>query len=184
MNFYDNYASEAKQYAVFPVDRSLEYTVLGLVGEVGELISAMGSLEFENLATDPVTYMAAFKHRKDEEGDVWWYLAAVADAIEAPFSLVCDEEKNSQPQDIELDEICFQLGKAIGDVAGAAKKSLRDDNGVLTAARAEKILNGLVDIADILMTISSNHRAVMTANLNKLEARKRAGTIKGDGDNR
>jgi NTP pyrophosphatase (non-canonical NTP hydrolase) len=188
VNFYDDYAAQAKQYAIFPIDRSLEYTTLGLAGELGEFIECL----LEDTDSFPGTPEEAssraggiLEHLADEAGDVWWYAAALADALEEPFSRIVSNPDlpNYRPDANTLASLACQLGI----IAGAVKKSIRDDNGALTLDRKVKIIMALRQLCYDLICfdwIGGGHKAVMTRNLNKLESRKQRNVIAGDGDNR
>ena len=173
MNFYENYASEAKQYAVFPRDVSLTYTLIGLVGEIGEMLPEMISA-FSGEKYDP-------EHLKDEQGDVWWYIANFCEAADIAFWRVCEE---NDPTLLGKNEIISTLAAGFGTVCGAVKKSIRDDKGVFAEKRKATTYRGLANIVCAMKAMNPEYKKVMTSNLNKLESRKRRGTIQGDGDNR
>ena len=184
MNFYDNYAMQAKQYAVFPLDRSLEYAALGLAGEVGELMEAVYQHVFQvRLHLDR---FETWDHRRSEEGDVWWYLAAVCDAADIPFSIVelATAPETSIENRATIDDMYMSLGRGLKHISGAVKKTIRDDGGYFSSKRKDAVIEGVMQIASSLKWLSADYKAIMIANLNKLEDRKRNGTIKGDGDNR
>ena len=182
LNYYNVYAAEARMYAVFPVDRSLEYTALGLGGEAYELLELLAASTFHDDAFEAEV--------RSESGDCWWYAAAIADALDTPFSRVADFGRVEAQADQDL---IYHLSRDLKTILGATKKSIRDDGGKVTAERKAKILSALTGVCMTLKAVAASYesdgfyypeRSVMEANLNKLEARKRAGTIKGDGDHR
>lgn len=74
----NQYQREALMTAVYPLDRDLEYTVLGLCSEAGELAGKLKKVIRDNdgdLSSEHVRQM------RDEAGDVLWYVAAVCDAL-------------------------------------------------------------------------------------------------------
>ena len=79
------------------------------------------------------------------------------------------------------------LGEA-GEVQGKIKKVLRDDDGILTAERRDQIIDELSDVlwycAQMATELNTTLGDVALRNLEKLSARKKAGTIKGSGDKR
>jgi NTP pyrophosphatase (non-canonical NTP hydrolase) len=75
-----------------------------------------------------------------------------------------------------------------GEIANKVKKILRDDQGVLTAEKADAIEKELGDvlwyIARVATEIGSDLNEIATANLAKLRDRADRGVIQGSGDNR
>lgn len=80
------------------------------------------------------------------------------------------------------------LAGEAGEVADQVKKSIRDDNGVITQERAEKILHELGDVVWYVTAIAHQFdmdlQDVMEINMEKLLSRKASGTIKGEGSDR
>lgn len=79
------------------------------------------------------------------------------------------------------------LGEA-GEIQNQVKKIMRDDNGVITEERRKNLIKELGDlmwyVAGLCSELNISMDAVAQQNLAKLQARKEAGTIQGDGDNR
>lgn len=171
-NFYNEYQQQALTTAVFPLERAVDYCALGLASELGELLEKWcdHSYGYDSPEID------------SEAGDVWWYMAALCDALSEPFSRAVDmgQEWNNY---IDRD-----LSAGLAKVTGAVKKAIRDDHGIITTGRKAKIMEGISQIAFALRNMAeecgTTDRAVMLRNLDKLAARKAAGTIKGDGDHR
>ena len=80
------------------------------------------------------------------------------------------------------------LANEAGEVAGKVKKVFRDANGILTDAHREDISKELGDVlwyvAQVASEIDVSLSDVARANIEKLQARKEKGTLKGSGDNR
>jgi NTP pyrophosphatase (non-canonical NTP hydrolase) len=175
ITFTDDYAAQAKQYAVFPRERSIEYTALGLASEVGELIAVL-------LHSDGDVDMGL----DSEAGDCWWYAAALADALDTPFSEVAGMRRGgiTKDRDLLVEHLAFETGA----IAGAVKKMIRDDGGALTRDRKGRILDHLHSVClaldDLALWNNTASAGVMSRNLNKLEDRKRRNVIQGDGDHR
>ena len=182
MNFYDYYAAQAKVYAFFPVDRTLEYTVIGLSGEIGELIEAC--YEYALAGSNSAHTMDAWEARRSEEGDAWWYLAAVLDAIDTRFGYLCElvALPEGPTERVTLDDIVVSFSKGLAAICGASKKAIRDNQGFLTEAHRDRMILGAMDIIYALKALSIDYKAIMTANLNKLERRQREGRMKNDGN--
>ena len=86
--------------------------------------------------------------------------------------------------------LCLALGltSEAGEVAGAVRRIVRDDEGHLTASRKQKLLDELGDVYWYLAVLSDKLgftlEEVAVRNIEKLEDRLRRNKIKGEGDNR
>ena len=70
------YQEQAKETAIFPPDRALEYLTLGLVGEAGEVANKVKKVIRDN---------KIYKSDVDigsEIGDVHWYCAMLCDCLD------------------------------------------------------------------------------------------------------
>ena len=70
------YQTQAKETAIFPPDRALEYLTLGLVGEAGEVANKVKKVIRDN---------KIYKSDVDigsEIGDVLWYCAMLCDCLD------------------------------------------------------------------------------------------------------
>jgi NTP pyrophosphatase (non-canonical NTP hydrolase) len=95
---------------------------------------------------------------------------------------------HSQGSEAALTYAMLGLAGEAGELCNTYKKVLRDDDGIITPGRLEKIKNELGDvlwyIARVADELSLSLDDVARQNLAKLMQRKAAGTIHGDGDNR
>jgi NTP pyrophosphatase (non-canonical NTP hydrolase) len=75
-----------------------------------------------------------------------------------------------------------------GEVAGAAKRILRDDGGEMTEERRKQLIMEVSDcvwyISQICTELGVTFQEVAHRNLVKLNSRKERGTLGGSGDNR
>jgi NTP pyrophosphatase (non-canonical NTP hydrolase) len=76
------------------------------------------------------------------------------------------------------------LAGEAGEMANQVKKTLRDDDGVLTDQRRAKLVD---ELGDVLWYVANTAKElgvpladIAQQNLNKLQARKEQGTLKGD----
>lgn len=80
------------------------------------------------------------------------------------------------------------LASEAGEVAGKAKRVLRDDHGTLTTERTAQLVAELGDclwyVAVLADTIGVSLDYVATENLAKIARRVANGTLHGEGDNR
>jgi NTP pyrophosphatase (non-canonical NTP hydrolase) len=90
--------------------------------------------------------------------------------------------------DFPWDYFAVAIGGEAGEILEHVKKSKRDDGGILTPERREKIIKEMGDVLWYLAVCA--HRLnigldeVAQINLDKLAARKENGTLHGDGDDR
>ena len=79
------------------------------------------------------------------------------------------------------------VGEA-GEIDNQYKKVLRDDNGELSEEKRKALIDELGDVlwycAALARDLNTSLAEVAFLNLEKLNRRKEAGTIKGNGDNR
>ena len=71
----NDYQKSAAETAIYPAERGLEYTALGLVGEAGEYANKVKKVLRDGASAYDVLAFA------DELGDVLWYVARAADEI-------------------------------------------------------------------------------------------------------
>jgi NTP pyrophosphatase (non-canonical NTP hydrolase) len=71
------YQQQAKQTAIYPKDKAIEYVLLGLTGEVGEIANKIK----KRIRGD--TNTASNTDLQKELGDVLWYVAMLAEELEA-----------------------------------------------------------------------------------------------------
>lgn len=92
------------------------------------------------------------------------------------------------PPEKALEYLALGLVSEAGEVAGKAKKVIRDSEGVVSeemrAALKAEIGDVLWYAAQLCTLLGYNMSSVAKANLEKLAKRKDAGTIQGSGDNR
>ena len=74
------YQAKAKETAIFPEDKALEYLSLGLVGEAGEIANKVKKFIRDGAAQDE--YLAKRIEIGYEIGDVLWYCAVLAKEME------------------------------------------------------------------------------------------------------
>lgn len=82
----NEYQDKARETAIYPKDKALEYTILGLVGEAGEVANKYkkhlrGDVGWPRTANDII----------DELGDVLWYLSQIASELGYGLDEVAEE---------------------------------------------------------------------------------------------
>lgn len=176
MKSLNEYQQQAMSTAIFPVDRSLDYTVLGLLSEVGEMAEAW------------VDNSKSYPEVASEVGDCYWYVAAIADTLDVRLELVVKHYAGSEVTPKLVANLIPELMASSGNLAGLVKKAIRDDGGHFSSerqAKAEQYLGRTILILDALaVQLGSSRYALMNANLDKLADRKARGVLKGSGDHR
>ena len=79
------YQKKAKETAIFPADKALEYLSLGLVGEAGEVANKVKKLIRDKKALLDTTVISS------EIGDVLWYCAMLADYLDVNLGKIMDD---------------------------------------------------------------------------------------------
>jgi NTP pyrophosphatase (non-canonical NTP hydrolase) len=81
-----NYQVQAKETAIFPKDKALEYLTLGLVGEAGEIANKVKKVIRDgNRLNNPK------QNVRDEIGDVLWYCAMLCDWLEDDMGKIMED---------------------------------------------------------------------------------------------
>lgn len=164
----DDYQVESAKTAVFPPQHELAYPVLGLVEEVYEL------MEVSTQDADAIV---------DELGDIMWYAAAVARAVELKLQNCYDlggTMENSR-------SMAHDMVALSAKIAGRAKKILRGDAGQNHKVQAiKKYLGDLMVRVELIAKDYANATLseVCQRNITKLQDRMERGVLKGDGDKR
>lgn len=178
------YQHEALKTAIYPVDRELDYTVLGLLSEVGELGEAYshGKLDewgFTGLRTENLF---------SEAGDCYWYVAAVADALNVSLEDVVTGVNAYHSYTRSRGLTILEIIRAASAIAGYVKKAIRDNDGYLSDAGREAIKQELgivfLQLDQLASLFGGNGVAIRAKNLNKLADRAARGVLAGSGNTR
>jgi len=79
---FDDYQDKTEETAIYPEDKALEYLVLGLNGEAGEVAEKLKKQIRDGKELD--------EDFAKELGDCVWYLARLIDELGADFSEVAE----------------------------------------------------------------------------------------------
>lgn len=79
------YQSKAKETAIFPRDKALEYLSLGLVGESGEIANKIKKIIRDNIPSSNWK-----TDLPNEIGDVLWYCAMLADYLDSDLGKIME----------------------------------------------------------------------------------------------
>ena len=90
--------------------------------------------------------------------------------------------------DMSLSYLIMALNEEAGEVAGVMKKTIRDHNSVLDETRRTMMLKECGDVLwylnQITEKLGSSLEEVAKMNIEKLQNRKKRGTLRGSGDDR
>jgi NTP pyrophosphatase (non-canonical NTP hydrolase) len=89
-----------------------------------------------------------------------------------------------QPFETQREYLMNGLHSECGEVAALIKREIRDNDTIETHKMCLELGDVLWYVANIAKLYGIPLDIVLTANVNKLNARKTAGTIQGSGDNR
>lgn len=157
------YVERSAATAIYPRDQ-IAYPFLGLVGEVGELLTALTKPDQNEILA--------------ESGDVCWYLAAICRDV----GLSAEEvfTATTHPED---DPVIY-----LGAICELVKKVMRDDYSVWSDLKRGRLLVQLRRIAGLVVMAVTAHGStleqVMLSNIAKLESRQARGALQGSGNNR
>lgn len=176
MKSLNEYQNAAMTTAIFPADRGLEYTIFGLLSEVGEMAEAW------------VDNTKSYPEVSSETGDCYWYSAAIASTLEVSLEDVVRFYDGPPVTSKLVANLLPELMASSGNLAGLVKKAIRDDGGrfsPMRRAKAIQFLGRTVLVLDALaLQLGTNRWALMSDNLDKLADRKVRGVLGGSGDHR
>lgn len=180
---WNGYQQEALTTAIYPLSRELDYTILGLCSEVGEIGEA-----YDKWLESDRNYASEWKLLLSEIGDNFWYCAAIADALKLPLASVATYKAERVGAPAGEDAHLRAIVTEVSQMAGVLKKSIRDNSGFLSSAAQDKIVTHLwrtLWLLDLLCDrLNTSRHIVMSKNLNKLADRKQRGVLQGSGDAR
>lgn len=177
---WNKYQAEALTTAIYPLERELDYTILGLCSEVAE-VAELG------ITDNGLSAFEWYVQMKSELGDVAWYVAAVADALKVPLQEVADLSSSNIAGLHESRDAMLGMVSSAGYMAGLLKKAIRDDAGQVSDERKYALRVELNRILQLLGVLAESLDGVSLAgvlqdNLNKLSDRKQRGVLGGSGN--
>lgn len=87
----NEYQEKAKETAIYPKYRGLEYTTLGLVGEAGEIANKVKKIIRDD---DGILLGEKRSEIAGELGDVLWYVAQIAEELDIHLVTVAENNLN------------------------------------------------------------------------------------------
>lgn len=164
------YKLATRETAIYPKEVALPYLVLGLTGEIGELLHANS----DNLVK--------------EAGDVCWYAFRIIDECHVAISGGWEYKEADTPADSPMLRYTVGTYVHVSRLAEIAKKVIRDNNGKIPENKIDDILDNVTAVLGILQSIIELYGLTLEqcaiANIEKLMSRKSRNVIQGSGDDR
>lgn len=173
---FEEYSQQTHRTAAYPEDQAELYLALGIADEAGELFDALTTKTINGQRREKITA---------EMGDVYWYVSELSRQLDVTangfdhYQTGMDLEEGKDRVELALRYAC--------QIAGQAKKALRDDGGEFTDSRARRIKSMLTDVRNNLRSAAHHlglggEEVVLTRNAEKLSIRDEEGLIQGEGE--
>jgi len=183
------YQKESRKFAIYPnPGRNWNYTLTGLIGEIGEVFNKLKKIErdFQGELSDAQKSERNKKIEEisDEIGDCYWYIANLASEIGVEietFSVSASANtKSSTP--------FYRLAGAAGALADIAIMVNEEDNGVISASNfsymRDYLENCYTSLYYCCKVFGTDLTVVAENNIAKLTKRAMESKLSGSGDKR
>jgi NTP pyrophosphatase (non-canonical NTP hydrolase) len=177
----EHYQKFVNKTAFFPKSsqgRNLSYLVMGIVEEVGEIFEFI--VKKETLNETEYILEQIIK----ESGDLLWYITAICNEINFSLERLMQYAKVKKNKHISNSSLLIYLG----NLSGAVKKMIRDDNEKITDKKSDLIINNLCYILMFVLQLCDENnvkfKVVLEINAKKIKDRQKRGTLKGSGNDR
>ena len=175
----EHYQKFVNKTAFFPKSsqgRNLSYLVMGIVEEVGEI--------FEFIVKKETFNEYILEQTIKESGDLLWYITAICNEINFSLERLMQYAKVKKNKHISNISLLIYLG----NLSGAVKKMIRDDNEKITDKKSDLIINNLCYILMFVLQLCDENnvkfKVVLEINAKKIKDRQKRGTLKGSGNDR
>ena len=175
----EHYQKFVNKTAFFPKSsqgRNLSYLVMGIVEEVGEI--------FEFIVKKETLNEYILEQIIKESGDLLWYITAICNEINFSLERLMQYAKVKKNKHISNSSLLIYLG----NLSGAVKKMIRDDNEKITDKKSDLIINNLCYILIFVLQLCDENnvkfKVVLEINAKKIKDRQKRGTLKGSGNDR
>lgn len=186
LNQYQKQAITTKIYAD---EAALSYLALGLGGESSELFEKIkeNRNEITTLGGEKLQLLAK------EIGDVYWYLAGLAEETNQELGDIYFDYSKDLPVDSKFDDVVDMLVIETGAILEVFKKAQRDDYQLfikkqLVPGKFAKMNASIAKLLTICEYLASffgvQVGTILQQNVDKLASRAKRGTLSGSGDER
>jgi NTP pyrophosphatase (non-canonical NTP hydrolase) len=177
MNFKE-YQTESRKTAKYPnLNQSIEYPLMGLMGEFGELSEKFKKIMRDN---NGVMSQERIDGIKGELGDLMWYLFQIYSEAKIDFEKEYIEKQLFIEQKSSLLNLLVAMNCAISDIAMFCVSK----NQVLLSIITDPSNSLISCIKCLCRMCNTTIEEVMDKNIEKLKSRLERNVIKGEGDNR
>lgn len=188
------YQKESRKFAFYPnPGKNWNYTLTGLIGEVGEAFNKLKKLErdFQNEPTDEPE-KKKFREAKqvkideiiDELGDVYWYIANLASEIGVRLETFC---LSVMPYRV-VNSPFYRLASACGALSDIAIIANEEDDAAISATNLgymrDYIENCYTSLYHCCKRLGTDITVVAEKNIAKLTKRRDESKLSGSGDKR
>ncbi len=163
------YQTASRATAIYPRDRALEYCVLGLISEVGELAGKLKKSIRDGTPEDVLREQIL-----DELGDCLWYCAQIATEKDAKILA-------GPPASTGLRSLVAPRIATLGSLSGVLGCNIAHWSSLTIAGELPRLVH---QIAYIATAFGSSLESVLDRNIAKLASRQRRGVLQGEGDGR
>lgn len=174
MKFTD-YQEKIRKFDKYPENVKPNIYIIGLVGETLEL-SEKAMPYLVNRPVDVNSFVS-------EMGDIFWYITRLADVLNIKLNFNLPHTM-IVPKMVLLS--IFKMGVHAGRILESYKKTIRDDNSVITESRKnmiqERLEMMLERMNDLANYIGISMEEIMYNNYKKLSERYATNTISGSGE--
>ncbi len=163
--------------------RNISYLVMGIVEEVGEIYEFILKKQKLKEGDNNLNEYVANQIVK-ELGDLVWYITAICNEISFSLGRLMQYTKVKLGNNPNHSSLLLYLG----DLSGAVKKMIRDDQEVITEEKSNLIITNLCHVMIYVLQICKENQVkfetVLEVNMNKIKNRKKKGTLHGSGNDR
>ena len=185
---YQKFVNKSSIFPRSTQGRNLSYLVMGMVEEVGEIYEFV--LKQDSLDENHPQHNILSKYLQEqinkELGDLMWYITAICNEMNYPLSHLIQYTKVKN--DMMKENLNMKLILYLGEISGAVKKLIRDDNEVLTNNKKNVITTNLCYILSFILQLCNNNKIslgkIVEINANKIKNRIKNNTIHGSGNDR
>lgn len=175
---YLDYQKKSASTKIYLPEVSIQYLILGLIGEFGEI--------YDELSNEEILEPSKEQNLAKEIGDYCWYAALICEDFGFDISKVFQTSRPPVTEKADHEEILNRLFK----ISELTKKYFRDEYpGEMSATRKDQIAINLAESMFLLRRLVHDFTIydfdeILAMNVQKLQDRKDRGVLSGSGNNR
>lgn len=183
------YQKESRKFAIYPnPGRNWNYTLIGLIGEIGESFNKLKKLE-RDFQGELSKEQKEERNKKvdeiiDELGDCYWYIANLASEIGVKLEMFSVNALSATKMNTPF----YRLAGAAGALADIAIMANEEDDGTLSASNfgymRDYLENCYTSLYYCCKMLGTDLVVVAEKNIAKLTKRRDESKLSGSGDKR